>query len=171
MTDSEAVSNPTKILVFGADHGGYELKQSLISYFREWDNLHIDDCGAFAYDAQDDYPAFAFAVATRVAELDREAVPVLGVVVCRSSAGVIIAANKVVGVRAVACDSPASAVHARAHNAMNCVGLAGDHLDQSESIAIITSALETEVDPDPRHTRRRAAITDFEHASKHEQAP
>ena len=41
----------------GADHAGFELKQAIIEHLQKTGNEPID-CGAFTYDAEDDYPAF-----------------------------------------------------------------------------------------------------------------
>jgi len=41
----------------GSDHAGYELKQAIIEHLAEGGHEPID-CGAYAYDAEDDYPAF-----------------------------------------------------------------------------------------------------------------
>ena len=46
----------------GSDHAGYELKQAIIEHLAEGGHEPID-CGAYAYDAEDDYPAFCIAAA------------------------------------------------------------------------------------------------------------
>lgn len=48
----------------GADHAGYELKQRIIEHLKQTGHEPID-CGALRYDADDDYPAFCIAAATR----------------------------------------------------------------------------------------------------------
>ena len=39
----------------GGDHAGYEFKQAIIAHLTKAGHEPID-CGAFAYDAEDDYP-------------------------------------------------------------------------------------------------------------------
>ena len=46
----------------GSDHAGYELKQQIIEHLKKTGHEPID-CGAFTYDADDDYPAFCIAAA------------------------------------------------------------------------------------------------------------
>ena len=46
----------------GADHAGLELKQAIIGHLEESGHEPVD-CGAFDYDADDDYPAFCIAAA------------------------------------------------------------------------------------------------------------
>ncbi|PQM47736.1 Ribose-5-phosphate isomerase B [Mycobacterium talmoniae] len=48
----------------GADHAGYELKQQVIDHLTKAGHDPVD-CGAFHYDADDDYPAFCIAAASR----------------------------------------------------------------------------------------------------------
>ena len=41
----------------GSDHAGFELKQAIIEHLRTTGHEPIE-CGAYTYDAEDDYPAF-----------------------------------------------------------------------------------------------------------------
>ncbi len=77
----------------GTDHAGLEFKEHLKQALSDAGHEPVD-CGAFEYDAQDDYPPFCFAVGERtVAEPGS-----LGVVIGGSGNGEQIAANKVPGV-------------------------------------------------------------------------
>ena len=79
----------------GTDHAGLEFKEHLKKALADAGHEPVD-CGAFEYDAQDDYPPFCFEVGERtVAEPGS-----LGVVIGGSGNGEQIAANKVPGVRA-----------------------------------------------------------------------
>ena len=78
----------------GSDHAGFELKQALIDHLRKSGHEPID-CGAYVYDAEDDYPAFCIAAAAKTLA-DPES---LGIVIGGSGNGEQIAANKVPGVR------------------------------------------------------------------------
>src|SRR5215218_4631969 len=79
----------------GTDHAGLEFKERLKQALAENGHEPVD-CGAFEYDAQDDYPPFCFEVGERtVAEPGS-----LGVVIGGSGNGEQIAANKVPGIRA-----------------------------------------------------------------------
>ena len=79
----------------GTDHAGFELKEHLVSWLKANGHEPVD-CGAFAYDAVDDYPPFVLRAAQRTA-----AEPgALGIVIGGSGNGEAIAANKVKGVRA-----------------------------------------------------------------------
>ena len=78
----------------GSDHGGYELKQAIVDHLREGGHEPID-CGAYAYDAEDDYPAFCIAAALKTVADPGS----LGIVLGGSGNGEQIAANKVPGAR------------------------------------------------------------------------
>ena len=48
----------------GSDHAGFELKQAIIEHLQKTGHEPID-CGAFTYDAEDDYPAFCISAAEK----------------------------------------------------------------------------------------------------------
>src|SRR3712207_2483605 len=102
----------------GGDHAAFELKQRLLGALAEAGHEPVD-CGAFSYDAQDDYPPFCFDVGERtVAEPGT-----LGVVIGGSGNGERIAANKVPGVRAALAWNRETATLAREHNDANVVSI------------------------------------------------
>ena len=77
----------------GSDHAGFELKNEIIEHLKKNGHEPID-CGAYTYDAEDDYPAFCIAAALKtVGDGDS-----LGIVIGGSGNGEQIAANKVPGV-------------------------------------------------------------------------
>ncbi len=138
------------MIYLGADHGGFELKQQIITWLEEW-KMPYEDLGAHKMDPADDYPDFAFSVAEKVAENPTEH---KGVLACRSAAGVIIAANKVTGVLAVAVHNEESAKHSREHNDANVVGLSGDWMTAEDAKTILYTWLTTEFSGEERHARR-----------------
>lgn len=140
-------------IFLGADHGGFELKNQLKIWLSDQGH-QVEDCGAFAMDAQDDYPDFAFAVADKVANQPESR----GILLCRSGGGMTIAANKVRGIRAVTVDSVKAAAHAREHHDANIISLGADWLNPDDIQSIITTFLNTPASPDVRHVRRRQKI-------------
>lgn len=147
-------------IYLGADHGGFPLKEQAKTWLKEWD-YQFQDLGAHELDPQDDYPDFTFPVAEQVAkEADQGS---LGVLLCRSSGGVTIAANKVLGARAVSAFSPEEASHAKEHNNANILALAGDFLSDDQAKEILKIFLETPFSGAERHVRRLGKIADYEH--------
>lgn len=144
-------------IYIGADHGGYELKEALKTWLTSRGD-QVVDCGAATYDAEDDYPDFAQAVAKQVAANPDSR----GILACRSSAGMVITANKIAGARAAAAFSPAQAEHARVHNDANIIALAGDELDLETAHKVVTTFLETPFSNAERHIRRLTKIRQLE---------
>ncbi|HAC27302.1 MAG TPA: ribose-5-phosphate isomerase, partial [Marinobacter hydrocarbonoclasticus] len=56
-----------QVIAFGADHGGFALKISLVPWLQS-QGYEVLDLGAHTLDPLDDYPDFAAAVAQAVAE-------------------------------------------------------------------------------------------------------
>jgi RpiB/LacA/LacB family sugar-phosphate isomerase len=105
----------------GADHGGFELKETLKKYLLARGQT-VKDFGALMKDPADDYPDFAQPVAQAVADGEAE----LGLLVCTSGVGIYIAANKIPGARAAEAFNEKSAALMRRHNDVNVLCLAGD---------------------------------------------
>jgi ribose 5-phosphate isomerase B len=130
-----------------SDHGGFWLKSELAGILREMGH-RVVDLGP-ASDAASDYPDFACAVATAVAEGRAD----LGIVVDGAGIGSAMAANKVPGALAANCWDERSARNAREHNHANVLTLGAGHLDRSAARAVVVAFLGTAPGPD-RHARR-----------------
>jgi len=140
-------------IFIGADHGGFLLKTKLFMWLRENGYL-VEDCGANELNESDDYPDFAFKVAENVAT-DKNS---RGILLCRSGAGMAIAANKVKGIRAVDAYDTKSARHSVEHNDANVISLAADWLGEDEVKRIIEVFLKARFSGAERHVRRLKKI-------------
>jgi ribose 5-phosphate isomerase B len=141
----------------GTDHAGLEFKEHLKRVLTEAGHEPVD-CGAFEYDAQDDYPPFCFEVGERtVAEPGS-----LGVVIGGSGNGEQMAANKVPGVRAALVWNTATAQLAREHNNANVVSIGARQHSEDEAAALVLEFLATPFSGDERHVRRIGLISDYE---------
>ena len=157
-------------IFLGADHGGFALKEKAKQWLMEW-GFDYQDCGAVTLNPEDDYPQLAFKVARRVAAITSSRVntsanktdlPAVGILFCRSSGGMIIAANKIRGIRAVGVNSLREVVHAREHNDANVISLAGDRLDEATAKTLLETFLKTNFTHQPRHVRRIKQIEEYE---------
>jgi len=101
----------------GADHAGFELKESLKKRLVA-SGHQVDDVGTHDT-ASTDYPDWAAKVARRIATHAAER----GLLVCGSGVGMAIAANRHRGVRAVATGDPFTVQLARRHNDANVLAL------------------------------------------------
>jgi ribose 5-phosphate isomerase B len=141
----------------GSDHAGYELKQQVIDHLKKSGHEPID-CGAYSYDADDDYPAFCIAAATRtVADPDS-----LGIVLGGSGNGEQIAANKVLGARCALAWSVQTASLAREHNNAQLIGIGGRMHTVPEALAIVDAFLTTQWSRAERHQRRIDTLDEYE---------
>lgn len=144
-------------IAVGADHAGLPLKEVIITRIEALAHTSVD-LGAHDFDPNDDYPDFALAVATEVAEgrADR------GVVLCGSGVGASIVANKIRGVRAGVCHDTYSARQGVEHDDMNilCIGsrIIGSAVADSVVAAFVTAAFTGE----ERHARRLEKVKAIE---------
>ena len=134
-------------ITIGADHAGVALKDQLKQWLIERGDT-VDDAGTHSTESVD-YPDFAAAVSHRVVDgrADR------GVLVCGTGLGMAIAANKVVGIRAVPIVDEASARLAREHNNANVIALGARLTAFEEACELLRIFLVTEYQGG-RHQRR-----------------
>ncbi len=157
----------TKLTIhLGADHGGFEIKAVLKSWLEE-QGYPVMDHGAHRLDPEDDYPQFAIEVAEAMAE--HSPATARGILLCRSGGGVTIAANKVVGVRAVAVTTVEEAKHAVEHNNAQVISLAADGANTEMCKQMVMAFLEAKFTGEERHQRRINQISEYERA--HEVVP
>lgn len=96
-------------IAIGNDHAGYALKVKLMEMLK--DKYDFTDYGCYSAE-RFDYPDSAEAVANAIMEGKHER----GILICGSGIGISIAANKVPGIRAAACQSYFAAKYCRLHN-------------------------------------------------------
>ena len=85
-------------IAIGNDHAGYALKVKLMEMLK--DKYEFTDYGCYSAERYD-YPDAAEAVANAIVAGKHER----GILICGSGIGISIAANKVPGIRAAACQS------------------------------------------------------------------
>jgi len=144
-----------RIVAIGADHGGFELKEQLKAYLRDWGYKFLDVGTDSA--AAVDYPDFAEAVGNAVARGDAW----LGVVLDSAGIGSSIAANKVPGVRAALCYDRATARNSREHNDANVLTLGAKLISPEAAREILAVWLATPF-AGGRHQRRVDKIRSIE---------
>lgn len=156
-------------IFIGADHAGYELKEKLKIYLSELGlGYEVIDKGAFKYDASNDYPDFARAVAEAVAQDHGSR----GIILGGSGQGEAICANRIPGTRAAVFYGeaiPKEAVDikgeksvdsfeiirlARIHNDANILSLGVRFLSEDEIKFAIELFLTTKFLGEERHMRR-----------------
>jgi len=99
----------------GADHGGVDLKNAVISALKDMGHEPIDR-GTYDHERVD-YPDFGKAVAEDVVSGAAD----FGVLVCTTGIGISISANKVRGIRAAVVYNEDGAEFCRRHNDANII--------------------------------------------------
>lgn len=148
-------------IALGADHGGFTLKNELVTRLHEtWEIL---DMGAHTFDPDDDYPDFALAVSDVVASgrADR------GILICGSGVGACIAANKVPGVRACLCHDTYSAHQGVEHDDMNVLCLGSRIISIELATELVKNFLNAKFSGETRHCRRLKKVLAIEHQALH----
>ncbi len=141
------------MIYLGADHGGYELKEKIKEHLTAT-NVPTTDLGAFSPEPSD-YPDFAIAVAEKVRDGDPDD---FGVLVCTTSIGTSIAANKIKGVRAAVGYSENAVERSRNDVDANVLCLGGGEIDHEEAIKLVDIFLSTPFSNEERHVRRLSKI-------------
>ena len=126
----------TQHIVIGSDHGGFELKETLVAYLRTECKVEVTDVGTFTSDRVD-YPDIAHKVVTTMKDQD------VGIVVCGTGIGISIAANKLHGVRCALCHDHYTAMMARQHNDANVLALGGRVLGVEIAKEIVHTFMNT----------------------------
>ena len=147
------------LLYIGADHRGYELKEKLETYLQELGH-DVEDCGAFEYDKDDDYPDFAKAVAEKVVANQGSK----GILICGSGIGVAIAANKVRGILAGTATSVEQISSAEGDEGLNVLGLSSDYVSEKTNKDIAEAFVDSKFSGAERHLRRVQKIKEIENS-------
>lgn len=149
------------IIYIGADHRGFNLKESIKKYLGDI-GYSVSDCGNTILDMHDDYPDFATIVAEKVAiNPDSK-----GIFICGSGIGADIVVNKFPRIRAALSMSPDQANMSRMDNDANVLILAADLIEEHTAKLILATWLQTPFSNEIRHLRRIAKIRDIEEKIK-----
>ncbi|TAM61309.1 ribose 5-phosphate isomerase B [bacterium] len=138
-------------IAVAADHAGFPVKGRIIDLVRSLGHevMDLGTCDTVAVD----YPDYGFAVGEAVAGGRCER----GILVCGSSIGIAIAANKVRGVRCAPVAEPLSAELSRRHNDANVLALAERLCGWEMLERLVHVFLETPFDGG-RHALRTAKL-------------
>lgn len=142
-------------IAVGADHGGFERKESIVRTLRKLGHT-VADMGC-AFDESCDYPDYAAKVGEAVSRGRAER----GVLVCGTGIGMSIAANKFPRVRAAVVWNVKTATLASEHNKANVLCLSGRFI-KSALIPKMLRAWLTTPFGGSRHERRVKKISKLE---------
>ncbi|WP_293442671.1 ribose 5-phosphate isomerase B [Planktotalea sp.] len=140
------MTNPKRI-VLSSDHSAIELRQTIAQHIVEqgWDVL---DIGPTTTESTH-YPTHGQAAAERVVSGECA----LGIILCGTGQGIMMAANKVKGIRCGVCSDTFSAQMIRAHNDANILSLGARVLGAGLALEIVDAFLSTEFEGGRHATR------------------
>ncbi len=143
------------MIIIGADHGGFKLKEEIKKYLDEKE-IAYEDKGCYSEESVD-YPTIAKEVASEVSKKKEN----IGILICRSGIGMTICANKFKNVRCALCYQENTAKFARMHNNANMLALGADYISVNDAICILRQFLATEFEGG-RHEARVNLISEIE---------
>lgn len=138
-------------IVLSSDHAAIDLRRAVADHIaaKGWE---VVDIGPTTTESTH-YPQHGKAAAERVASGDCA----LGIVLCGTGQGIMMAANKVPGIRCGVCSDTFSARMIRAHNDANMLALGARVLGEGLALEIVDAFLGAEFEGG-RHATRVAMI-------------
>jgi ribose 5-phosphate isomerase B len=143
-------------IVIGADHAGFDLKQTIADYLRHLGHEVIDK--GTDSDTPVDYPDFAEAVGKAIIN----GAGARGVLICGSGVGASVAANKIPGIRAGLCHDSYSARQGVEHDDMNVLVLGARVIGPALARELVDGFLAAKFTGEERHRRRIEKIKALE---------
>ncbi|WP_170357125.1 ribose 5-phosphate isomerase B [Ruegeria arenilitoris] len=140
-----------KRLVLSSDHAAIDLRKEVAAFAaaQGWDVL---DLGPDSPESTD-YPKHGKAAAEAVVSGECQ----LGIVLCGTGQGIMMAANKVPGIRCGVCSDTFSARMIRQHNDANMLSIGARVVGTGLALDIVDAFLSTEFEGG-RHAKRVAMI-------------
>lgn len=138
-------------IYLGSDHAGFYLKEKIKKHLDE-NGISYEDCGAFSFKKDDDYPDFVILVARKVAKNRNNK----GIVFGGSGQGEAIASNKIKGVRTVVYYGGNLKIIklSKEHNNANILSLGARFLNEKQAIKAVDLWLRTKFSDLSKHKRR-----------------
>lgn len=144
-----------KRIVFSSDHADIGLRQTLAAHVATlgWE---VEDIGPMTSESTH-YPKHGQAAAQRVASGDCA----LGIIVCGTGQGIMMAANKVKGIRCGVCSDAFSARMIRQHNNANMLSIGARVIGEGLALDIVEAFVNATFEGG-RHATRVAMIEALE---------
>lgn len=136
-----------KKIAIACDHGGYELKLTVIDWLNS-NGYEVVDFGCNST-ASVDYPDYAVPASKAVANGECE----FGILICGTGIGMSLCANKVHGIRAACCSDTFSARMTRLHNNSNILCFGARVVGAGLALDLVETFLKSEFEGD-RHIKR-----------------
>lgn len=164
------------MLYIASDHAGFQLKEKIKDYLKA-QGKELEDCGAYQFDPNDDYPDFISKAAAGVSQDPQNN---KAIILGRSGEAEMMVANKFKGVRAALFYTPVKPQEAaditgrvssddyeivrltREHNNANVLSLGASFLTEDQAKKAIEIFLNFPFPGDERHVRRLKKLQELE---------
>lgn len=142
----------------GADHNGFQLRNTLVAYLKSAGYDVVDD-GDEKRDPEDDFPVFAHRVVKDVISSgDADA---RGILICGSGQGMCMAANRFKGIRALLGYDRESVRTSRNDDDANILCLPSSLFQKDAANVLVEAFLNTRFAAAPRFVRRIKELDDI----------
>jgi RpiB/LacA/LacB family sugar-phosphate isomerase len=136
-------------IAVGSDHAGFELKELVVAFVREFGHEVIDVGTDNGTDAVD-YPDYAESVCKVIMNNQAER----GILICGSGVGASVAANKIPGISAGLCHDTYAAHQGVEHDDMNVLVMGGRIIGSELARELVKVYLSAHFTNEERHRRR-----------------
>lgn len=137
----------SKRIALSSDHAAIELRKAVAAHI-EAQGWEVEDIGPQTPESTH-YPKHGAAAAQLVASGDCT----LGIILCGTGQGIMMAANKVKGIRCGVCSDTFSAKMIRAHNNANMLSIGARVVGEGLALEIVDAFLGTEFEGGRHGTR------------------
>jgi len=140
-------------IYFATDHAGFDMKEEILAYVRDELGYNVQDCGAFEFNVQDDYPEFMHCAAEGVSNDPENA---RAIIFGGSGQGEAMVANRHGGVRATTYYHHNLDIIklSREHNNANVLSIGARFIILDEAKEAVRLWLRAEYVSVDRHERR-----------------
>lgn len=144
-----------KRIVLSSDHAAIDMRRAIADHISA-QGYEVIDIGPTTTESTH-YPKHGQAAAERVASGDCE----LGIILCGTGQGIMMAANKVIGIRCGVCSEAFSARMIREHNNANILSIGARVVGEGLALDIVDAFLGADFEGG-RHATRVDMITEIE---------
>jgi ribose 5-phosphate isomerase B len=144
-----------KKIAIASDHGGFELKETVIAHLLS-DGWEFDDLGPSNEDSVD-YPDYGIKLAEIIANKKVER----GIIICGTGVGMSIVVNRFPAIRGTLCSDIYTAKMCRKHNDSNILIMGGRVIGKGLALSIVDTWLNTAFEGG-RHQKRLDKINEID---------
>lgn len=146
-------------IAIASDHGGFDLKSDLITFFNDF-SYEVTDMGPLSSKSVD-YPDYAIRLAQAIVNNQFQR----GILICGTGIGMSIVVNRFPGIRGTLCSDLYTAKLCREHNDSNVLIMGGRVIGHGLAREILKTWLTTPFEGG-RHQLRLDKITQLDQPNK-----